>query len=45
MKTNDNKCAEEREIINTKSLCDLALYLSGFKDGRGDLLPLGNKSD
>lgn len=41
MKTNDNECAEEREMINTKSLCDLALYLSGLKDGKGNLLPLG----
>ncbi len=39
MKTNDNE--EVRVMINTKSLCDLALYLSGLKDGKGNLLPLG----
>lgn len=39
MKTNDTE--EVRVMINTKSLCDLALYLSGLKDGKGNLLPLG----
>ena len=28
-------------MINTKSLSDIAIYLSGIKDGKGDLLPLG----
>lgn len=37
-----NKSSQEKEYINTKSLCDLAIYLSGVKDGKGNLLPLGN---
>jgi hypothetical protein len=32
---------QERKMINTKSLSDLAIYLSGVKDGKGNLLPLG----
>lgn len=32
---------QERKMINTKSLSDLAIYLSGIKQGKGDLLPLG----
>ena len=31
----------DKEVINTDSLRDLAIYLSGIKDGKGDLLPLG----
>ena len=37
----DNKAVQERKMINTKSLSDLAIYLSGVKDGKGNLLPLG----
>jgi len=37
----DNNALQEKKIINTKSLSDLAIYLSGVKDGKGDLLPLG----
>ena len=37
----DEKHFQEKIIINTKSLSDLAIYLSGVKDGKGNLLPLG----
>lgn len=37
----DKQPAQERKMINTKSLSDLAIYLSGVKDGKGNLLPLG----
>lgn len=33
-------CIEKKEI-NVKSLNKIALYLSGLKDGKGNLLPLG----
>jgi len=32
---------QEIKIINTQSLKDLAIYLSGVKDGKGNLYPLG----
>ena len=32
---------QEKKMIDTKSLKDLAIYLSGVKDGKGNLLPLG----
>ena len=32
---------QEKIIIGTESLKDLAIYLSGFKDGKGNLQPLG----
>lgn len=35
------KPVQEKKMINTQSLKDLAIYLSGVKDGKGDLLPLG----
>ena len=35
------KTKQEKIIVNTNSLKDLAIYLSGIKDGKGDLLPLG----
>ena len=35
------KPVQERKMINTQSLKDLAIYLSGLKDGKGNLLPLG----
>jgi len=31
----------EKKEISTQSLKDLAIYLSGVKDGKGNLLPLG----
>ena len=37
----DNKPMMEKEIVSTDSLKDLAIYLSGVKDGKGNLLPLG----
>jgi len=40
MKYNDQP-VQERKMINTQSLKDLAIYLSGVKDGKGNLLPLG----
>ena len=38
---NDNKPTQEKIIVNIDSLRDLAIYLSGIKDGKGNLLPLG----
>jgi hypothetical protein len=38
---NDNQTSQEKVMISTKSLSDLAIYLSGVKDGKGNLLPLG----
>jgi len=32
---------QEKIEISTQSLKDLAIYLSGVKDGKGNLLPLG----
>ncbi len=40
MKDNDQP-VQERKMINTQSLKDIAIYLSGVKDGKGNLLPLG----
>ena len=37
----DKQPVQEKKMINTKSLSDLAIYLSGVKDGKGNLLPLG----
>jgi len=37
----DKQPVQERKMINTKSLSDLAIYLSGVKDGKGNFLPLG----
>ena len=33
--------SKERLAINTESLTRLAIYLSGVRDGKGNLLPLG----
>ncbi len=32
---------QKRILVSTKSLSDIAIYLSGVKDGKGNLLPLG----
>lgn len=32
---------QERIRVRTRSLTELAIYLSGVKDGKGNLLPLG----
>lgn len=32
---------QEKRQININALTDLAYYLSGMKDGKGNLLPLG----
>ncbi len=37
----DNQPKQEKIKVNTQSLKDLAIYLSGVKDGKGNLLPLG----
>jgi len=37
----DKQPVQERVMVNTQSLKDLAIYLSGVKDGKGNLLPLG----
>lgn len=36
-----NQPKQDRKMINTQSLKDIAIYLSGVKDGKGSLLPLG----
>lgn len=36
-----NETLQEKIMVNTKSLSELAIYLSGVKDGKGNLLPLG----
>jgi hypothetical protein len=33
--------SQEKVKIDTRSLKSLAIYLSGLKDGKGNLLPLG----
>jgi len=35
------KVESGQEKVNTESLKSLAIYLSGLKDGKGNLLPLG----
>lgn len=38
----ENKDAiQEQKMINTRSLTEIAIYLSGVLDGKGNLLPLG----
>ena len=37
----DEPASMEKELINTNSLNEIAIYLSGVKDGKGNLLPLG----
>ena len=37
----DNKPVQEKVKVSTDSLKSLAIYLSGIKDGKGNLLPLG----
>ena len=32
---------QEKIKVSTESLKSLAIYLSGFKDGKGNILPLG----
>ena len=39
MNNKESKC--EKIMIDTESLSKLAIYLSGLKDGKGNLLPLG----
>lgn len=35
------KTAQEKEVVNTESLVKIGIYLSGVKDGKGNLRPLG----
>ena len=37
----DDRPMQESIIIGTESLKEIAIYLSGVKDGKGNLLPLG----
>lgn len=37
----ENSQKQEMIEIGTESLKELAIYLSGVKDGKGNLLPLG----
>lgn len=39
----EKRAVQEEIMINIKSLSDLAIYLSGVKDGKGNLLPLGTE--
>ena len=42
MQDNTNEVLKQSRVkINTQSLVNLAIYLAGFKDGKGNLLPLG----
>ena len=36
-----DKASQEKKMVGTSSLKDLAIYLSGVRDGKGNLLPLG----
>jgi hypothetical protein len=38
-----NESAQEKEIISTKMLSELAIYLEGINHGKGNLLPLGTE--
>lgn len=38
---NDKRPVQEKHVVDTKALTELAIYLSGVKDGKGNLLPLG----
>ena len=40
-KTSEKGIMQEKITIGTDNLKDLAIYLSGVKDGKGNLLPLG----
>lgn len=37
----ENQPVQEKVKVGTESLKSLAIYLSGLKDGKGNLLPLG----
>ena len=41
MEKENAKTSQEKQIVNTRSLTEIAIYLSGLKDGKGNLLPLG----
>ena len=41
MEEQAKQAKQEKQQISTQSLKDLAIYLSGIKDGKGNLLPLG----
>lgn len=36
-----SKTVQEKKLVNTESLVHIAIYLSGLKEGKGNLLPLG----
>ena len=37
----EKQAFQEKVKVSTESLKSLAIYLSGLKDGKGNLLPLG----
>ena len=37
----DKKTAMQKTLVSSKPLVDIAIFLSGIKMGKGDLLPLG----
>ena len=39
--TDEHEPMQEKKVITTRSLRELAIYLSGVADGKGNLLPLG----
>lgn len=42
-KMENNKTDQNKTIVNIESLVRLAIYLEGFKQGKGNLLPLGTQ--
>ena len=39
--TPEPQASQDKKMVGTSSLKDLAIYLSGVRDGKGNLLPLG----
>jgi len=39
----ETQAAQEKQIVSTDALSDLAIYLEGVKAGKGNLLPLGTE--
>lgn len=40
-RSSEEKAFQQKVFVDISSLKDLAIYLSGVKDGKGSLLPLG----
>jgi hypothetical protein len=37
----ETKAQEQKLVVNTRALIEIAIYLSGVRDGKGNLFPLG----